>query len=107
MRWYRVWKTYSSGSNETYLNFNDESSIEHIEYEIVDWGELDGNGSNNGYSLHYEQVECPPKKWLLNKKQRHIFDIEINKKNIKLIDEFLKKYERKDKLEKLINKLKL
>jgi len=88
MKWIRFWKTvqgYKAG--EDYRQFEDDVSEDDIKEELDYWAEYCvSGGSNAGYRYGCEDVERPPKEFL-------IMSIRIIKSGIKSQKEQLKEYE--------------
>lgn len=71
-RWVRFWRSFRSGRDaETYqrLSYHGTSDEEYLRWEAEKWGSDQGPASVD-FRYGWEIVDCPPKKWLLEKIDR-------------------------------------
>lgn len=66
-QWYRVWKFYRGGMNETYI----ETTEDNARRDAIYWAENSDGGQNDGYQLNWERRH-PSSEWL----KQEIFQLE-------------------------------
>jgi len=109
MKWYRFWKTvqgYLAG--EDFRQFsNDASEKDLILPELEYWAKYHvSGGSNVGYRMGFEEVEKPPKEYLIKQIKRIKKNIGRYQKELDEYQFLLNTYSVKAKIEKIKDNIK-
>jgi len=109
MKWIRFWKKVQGrDAGEDYRQFSDEfcKTESNLQEEAEYWAESIPGGSNYGYRYGHEEVEKPPKEYIIkeiNQTRRSIASLQ------KQLDDYefvLKTYSVKAKIDKIKNNIK-
>ncbi len=102
MTWYRYSVRLGQNLNtkETYKLLSDDYDEEEIDIDCHEWA---NNFGSNNFDYGFEEVDRPPKAWLIIKIDSERKKISEMEKRIKIYDDVLKVELRKDKIERLKN----
>ncbi len=95
--WLEVWKYFKGGKSKMdYLEVSDGASRPHQEDEAKYWAERVPGGENYGWTVYWEEVDCPPLDWLEKRM------VSLRERSIEYVELSVKLRKKANKIELLI-----
>ena len=104
MKWYRFWKKVQGHDvGETYRQFSDKfcEDVNNLKEEAQYWADEIPGGENYGYKYGFEEVEKPPKEYIIREigyTRRSIANLQKKLEDYEFV---LKTYSVKAKIDKI------